>query len=48
MTNKELYDRAVEVINDLFNDTSVSQEDARANLQSLVEEIGVKLESLEG
>ena len=47
MTNKELYDKAIKAINDLFGDISVSQEEARENLQGLMEEIGVMIDSLE-
>jgi len=45
--NEQLYEQAVEAITELFNDTSVSQEDAKANLNSLIGEIQIMLDSIE-
>lgn len=46
-TNKELYDKALEAITELFSDTSVSKETAIENLNTLLGEIEVMIESLE-
>jgi hypothetical protein len=45
--NRELYNRASEAINKLFNDTPVSKERAIENLEALIEEITILIESLE-
>ena len=47
MSNEELYEKALEAIKDLFSDMSVSQSDARANLESLKSEIDIMLDSLQ-
>ena len=47
MSNNELYESAIKAINELFGDRSVSQEEARENLQGLMDEIGAMLDSLE-
>lgn len=47
MTNDELYERAVRAINDLYSDTSVSREETADNLNNLVWEIQILLETLE-
>lgn len=47
MLNDELYEMALQSINNLFSDTSVSKETAKYNLESLIEEIKTMLESLE-
>lgn len=47
MTNEELYEKAIDAINDLFSDTSVSKEDAKGNLQGLLDEIAILMQSLE-
>ena len=46
MTNDELYDKAREAIQDLWSDTSVSKSEARQNLNGLISEIYIMLESL--
>ena len=46
--NNKLYELALQAINKLFSDTSISKEDAIANLKSLIEEIlTLMVESLE-
>lgn len=45
--NEELYDKAVDAITELFNDASVSQEDCKNNLEALISEIKIMIESLE-
>ena len=47
MNNAELYDKALEAITELLNDTSVSQEQAERNLNSLISEIEIMIESLD-
>lgn len=47
MNNKDLYEKALQAIKSLFNDTSVSQEEAAQNLESLKWEIDIMLESLD-
>jgi len=47
MNNDELYNQALEAIQELFGDTSVSTEDAIANLESLIGEIEVMISTLE-
>lgn len=41
-----LYEAAIRAIKNLFNDRSVSQEQAKANLQALRDEIDILIESL--
>ena len=43
----ELYDRAQEALNKLFSDTSVPQETAKKDLESLVDKIQTMIDSLE-
>ena len=45
--NEDLYDEALDAINELFTDTSVSQDDTLANLSSLVDEIKFLKNSIE-
>ena len=47
MSNEDLYQMAVQAINELFSDTSVSKETAIGNLRSLRDEIDTLIESLE-
>ena len=47
MDNAELYDKALEAITELFNDTSVSQKQAEQNLNSLIDEITILIETLD-
>ncbi len=44
--NQELYDTAIYAIEELFGDTSVSKEKAKENLESLIHEIEVMIQSL--
>jgi len=44
--NDQLYEKAVEAITELFSDKSVSQSEAKANLESLIGEIEIMIESL--
>ena len=44
--NEELYQAAIDAITELFSDKSVSVSDCRANLEGLIEEIKMLLESL--
>jgi hypothetical protein len=37
--NEKLYQKAMVAINELFSDTSVSQEECRENLQTLIADI---------
>ncbi len=46
-SNDDLYQVAVDVINKLFSDASVSRETAIGNLKSLRDEIDTLIESLE-
>ena len=46
-TNQELYDNAMKAIVDLFGDRSVSQSEAKGNLNALVGEIQTMLDTLE-
>ena len=46
--NEELYQAALNAINELFGDTSVSKETTRDSLEALRDEIEILLESLEG
>lgn len=45
--NGRLYEKALEAIKELFSDMSVSQEDTRAALKSLANEIELLIEMLE-
>ena len=47
MTIDELYDAALGAIEELFSDKSVSKEECITNLQTLIEEIELMIESLE-
>ena len=47
MSNEELYQAAVDAINRLFSDQSVSRRDAKANLKNLRDEIDVLLDCLD-
>lgn len=47
MNNEDLYNKALETITELFNDTSVSQKEAKANLESLISEMEIMIESLD-
>ena len=47
MTNDELYIIAIDAIRDLFNDDSVTADEAKGNLQGLMDEIATLNESLE-
>lgn len=44
--NEELYDLAVEAMNELATDLSVSQEEALENLQNLKGEIDVQINAI--
>lgn len=46
--NDKFYEAALTAITKLFNDQSVSIEQARNNLESLKEEIEILLETIEG
>ena len=48
MSNEELYKEALEAINKLFSDRSVSQEKAVENLEGLRDEIDILLDALGG
>jgi len=45
--NEELYDEAKRAIETLFNDESVSKEDTKANLEGLIGEIEIMIDSLD-
>jgi uncharacterized protein (UPF0147 family) len=45
--NEVLYDKALEAIRELYEDTSVSQADAISILESLVEETELLIDTLE-
>ena len=47
MDHEELYKLAVQAIDNLFSDTSVSQEKTAESLKALKEHIDMSLESLE-
>lgn len=47
MTNDELFEKTIDTITELFRDTSVSKADCKANLQALIDEITILLDSLE-
>jgi len=42
----KFYDRALEAINEMFSDRSVSVDETRRNLKSLISEIEVMLDAL--
>ena len=44
--NQELYHKAMNAIDELWADRSVSKEDTKINLQAIIEEIEMKIESL--
>lgn len=44
---KTLYDKAKNAIDELFCDKSVTQEEAKENLESLIGEIEVMIETLD-
>ncbi len=44
--NKELFDRAMEAVTELFEDRSVSKEKAIENLEALQSEIDMLIEGL--
>lgn len=46
MSNEELYEKAKDAIMDLFSDMSVSPEQAKENLETLVEEIQILIDTL--
>jgi len=46
MSNRELYLKTLEAINDLFSDTSVSRNMAQGNLEQLRDEIDLMLRAL--
>ena len=46
MSNDELYEKALGAIRELFSDTSVSSSQARDNLNSLIGEIQIMMETL--
>jgi len=48
MDNEQLYEKALEATRELFLDRSVSQGEAIANLQSLIHEIQIMIDSLDG
>ena len=45
--NEQLYEQALKAIEKLFSDKSVSQEQAKENLESLISEIEIMIESME-
>ncbi len=44
---ENLYDKALEAIKELFEDESATQEEAKANLEALIDEIHIMLEGLD-
>ena len=44
--NEELFDKALDAIVELFSDTSVSQSECKNNLESLIGEIEILLDTL--
>jgi len=44
--NEELYEGALDAIKDLFSDDSVTQSECRENLETLIDEIRVMIDSL--
>lgn len=47
MTNDELYGKAKDAIDELFSDKSVSQSEAKRNLQNLIGEIEILIDTLQ-
>lgn len=47
MTNEQLYEKALEAITNLFNDESVTIEKAKENLEGLIDEIGIMIDSFD-
>ena len=47
MPKDELYDRALQIINDVFNDQSVDRDVTKRNLETLRDEIDVMLDALQ-
>ncbi len=47
MDNTELYNKALEAITELFSDADVTQAQCRNNLNSLIGEINMLLDTLE-
>jgi hypothetical protein len=47
MTNEELYEKALEAIRDMFGDTSVGASKTRENLEGLIDEIEMMLDTLD-
>lgn len=45
--NEDLYEKALKAIEELFSDTSVSQREARKNLNGLISEIETMIDTLE-
>ena len=45
--HEALIERALNAIKEVFGDTSVTQEDAKLSLQSLIDEIRILIETLE-
>lgn len=48
MTNEELYEKAMEAITDLFGDMSVSTSTTKENLNTLIGEIQIMIDGLQG
>lgn len=46
MNNDELFQKAMDAINELFSDTSVTTAETRASLEILIEEIQTLLSTL--
>jgi len=47
MTNDELYEKCLEDITKLFSDKSVSQIECMNNLNALIDEINIMIDSLD-
>jgi hypothetical protein len=47
MNNEQLYEKAMQAITSLFNDTSVSRSECRRNLEELIGEIKTMIDSLD-
>ena len=47
MTHEELYEKAMEAISELFGDTSVSQGETKASLNTLIGEIEIMIDTLD-
>jgi len=45
--NEDLYDQALQAITELFNDQSISQSEAIVNLNTLIDEIQIMIDSLD-